>query len=52
MAYMEMRLTLALLVYQLKLSFTDPEKELREGFDVEDAFVALKPKVRVQVMKV
>lgn len=47
-----MRLTLALLVYQLKLSFTDPEKELREGFDVEDAFVALKPKVRVQVMKV
>lgn len=47
-----MSLTLALLVYQLKLSFTNPEKELQDGFDVEDAFVALKPKVRVQVAKV
>ncbi|OBT65012.1 hypothetical protein VE03_05239 [Pseudogymnoascus sp. 23342-1-I1] len=52
MAYMEMSLTLALLAFRLKLSFTNPEKELQDGFDVEDAFVALKPKVRVQVAKV
>ncbi|OAF58350.1 hypothetical protein VC83_06521 [Pseudogymnoascus destructans] len=37
---------------KLKLSFTNPEMELQDGFDVEDTFVALKPKVRVQVAKV
>lgn len=51
MAYMEMSLTLAVLVHRLKLSFTNAEKELQDGFDVEDAFVALKPKVRVQAAK-
>ncbi|BCS26853.1 uncharacterized protein APUU_51564S [Aspergillus puulaauensis] len=51
MAYMEMSLTLALLVYRLKLSFSDPEKEKKYGFDVEDAFVAIKPSVPVKVAK-
>lgn len=51
MAYMEMSLTLALLVFRLKLSFEDPNKELKAGFDVDDAFVAIKPSVPVKVTR-
>ncbi|KAJ5468480.1 hypothetical protein N7475_006232 [Penicillium sp. IBT 31633x] len=51
MAYMEMSLTLALLVYQLKLSFAHHHREIMAGFDVEDAFVAIKPSVQVKVAK-
>lgn len=51
MAYMEMSLTLALLVYQLRLSFVNHDKEIQAGFDVEDAFVAIKPSVKVKVAK-
>ena len=46
-----MSLTLALLVYRLKLLFTNPEREKLDGFDVEDAFVAIKPSVPVKVAK-
>ncbi|KAL2701816.1 hypothetical protein AAEP93_006114 [Penicillium crustosum] len=52
MAYMEMSLTLALLVYRLKLSFADHDKQMRVGFDVNDAFVAIKPSVPVNVARV
>ncbi|OQE05742.1 hypothetical protein PENVUL_c022G04779 [Penicillium vulpinum] len=52
MAYMEMSLTLALLVFRLKLSFGNHEKEMLAGFDVDDAFVAIKPSVPVNVTKV
>lgn len=52
MAYMEMSLTLALLVYRLKLSFANHDKEILAGFDVDDAFVAIKPSVPVNVARV
>ncbi|KAJ5506599.1 Cytochrome P450 E-class group I [Penicillium expansum] len=52
MAYMEMSLTLALLVYRLKLSFANHDKERLAGFDVDDAFVAIKPAVPVTVARV
>ncbi|KAJ5369552.1 Cytochrome P450 E-class group I [Penicillium cosmopolitanum] len=52
MAYMEMSLTLALLVFRLKLSFANHDNEIQAGFDVEDAFVAIKPSVPVTVKKV
>ncbi|KAJ5513437.1 Cytochrome P450 E-class group I [Penicillium fimorum] len=52
MSYMEMSLTLALLVFRVKLSFEDPNKELKAGFDVDDAFVAIKPSVPVKVARV
>ncbi|KAJ5383808.1 Cytochrome P450 E-class group I [Penicillium concentricum] len=51
MAYMEMSLTLALLVFRVKLSFGDHAKEMNAGFDVEDAFVAIKPSVPVRVTR-
>lgn len=47
-----MSLTLALLVYRLKLSFADHDKQMRVGFDVNDAFVAIKPSVPVNVARV
>lgn len=47
-----MSLTLALLVFRLKLSFANHDNEIQAGFDVEDAFVAIKPSVPVTVKKV
>ncbi|OQE39382.1 hypothetical protein PENCOP_c007G07340 [Penicillium coprophilum] len=52
MAYMEMTLTLALIVFRLKLNFVNHDNEMLAGFDVDDAFVAIKPSVPINVAKV
>lgn len=49
MAYMEITLLLVAMLSSFDLEFEDPRSEAKKGFRAADAFVVLRPQVRVRI---